>query len=223
MSRKLLRQLQKCDIERAACRLVRAFEGKIIREAIAESLSLFGNIPCPETATNLCYDLPEGFAVMLGANDTLSKVIPRESWGARLREEEEMIGVFKENLRRVGLIHEYLRNEAMQGATLIGFHGMRDQQVLLERLRRIGMTRFPFADKRHWLRRTVVKRLSAFRVVNDLVCICGVHDGREMFWNGLGVEEHAQWHLKSEVQYDLGDSTGAFVTLLESLNRPRAR
>ena len=223
MSRKLLRQLGNCDIERAACRLVRAFQGKLIREGLAESLNLFGNIPCPETATNLCYDLPEGLVIMLGTNDTLSRIIPRESWGPRLREEEEWIGVFKENLRRVGLIHEYLRNETTQGTALIGFHGTPDQQVLLERLRRIGMTRFPLTDKRHWLRRIITQKLSAFRVVNDLVCIHGVYDGHEVFWNGLGAEEHPQWHLKSEIQYDLGGSTSAFAKFLRSLTGPRAQ
>jgi hypothetical protein len=218
MSRKLIRQLEHCNIERAACKLIRGFQGKIVKNEIADSLNLFTNIPCPETATNFSYEFPEALVIMFGANDALSNMIPKESYGQRLREEEEWISVFNNNLKRVSLIHDYLLNEAIQGKATIGFHRMRDQQILFERLKRIGIKKFPFINKRQFLRRVVTKKLSAFRGVNDLVCIHGVHNGCEIFWNGLGAEEHPQWHLKSEIQYDLGENTSEFIKFLKNLD-----
>jgi len=102
MSGKLFRQLENCNLERAACILIRGFKGKIVRKEVAKSLNLFTNIPCPETAINFYYEFPEALVIMFGANGA-----------SRLREEEEWISVFNDNLKRVSLIHDYLLNEAI--------------------------------------------------------------------------------------------------------------
>lgn len=215
MSQKLLKELENCNIERAACKLIRGFQGKIVSDNICDALNLFSNIPCPETAVNFVYELPEVAEVMFEASDELSKMIPREAYGPKLIEDEEWISGFRKNLNRISLIHDCIRSIATQGKLRIGFHSMRDQQILFDRMNKIGITRFPFTNRRQFLRNVITQKLSAFKIVNDLVCIHGVYDGREVFWNGLGAEEHPQWHLKSEIQYDLGNHTSEYIKLLK--------
>jgi len=221
MSGKILKQMSNCDLKTAAFRLAKESQGYILRTEIAEAVQLFLRLPCPETAVNLIVVWPEMLVAMTGANDYLLRIIPKEARGPQLQGIEELMESFDFNLQTVADIQAFISKESMAGRVMVGFHRMRDQAVLSRRLDQIGIKKGLFSNRRNFLRKTITQNLQAFRVVNDMVSIHGIHDGRERFWNGLGEESDPQFHLQSEILYEISQIADAFVAVLDEIKRTK--
>lgn len=117
-------------------------------------------------------------------------------------------------------IRPFLAQEAETGTVKIGFHQMRDQSVLLKRLRQNGIRKPLFANRRQFLRDVITCDPTAFQAVADLICIHGVRRGREVFWDVEGEEATPQLWLESEVMYRLEtpETTEAFVDMLSTVH-----
>jgi tetratricopeptide (TPR) repeat protein len=113
-------------------------------------------------------------------------------------------------------IHDFLLKNAEAGLITIGFHKLRDQLVLFQRLKQIGKKKGFFCNGRQFLRDEITTNLSSFRSVADLICIHGIHDHKEVFFNALGQEVTANFHLESEIQYNCSSSIKDFISLLSS-------
>jgi len=219
MSRKLLRQLANCDLKMAAFDLVKRLQGRGYPTNVVAALELFTKLPCPETAVNLIAVCPDPdrfvmYGAMIAARDFFARTIPEQFRGPALQGVQEWMESFERNLRVTADIQSFLLKAAASGRVRVGFHSMRDQSVLYQRLRQIGMKKGIFANGRQFLRNRITKQLPAFRAVNDLICVHGVHDGRERFWNGLGAEGDSQLYLQSEVLYEITEAAHAFCDML---------
>jgi hypothetical protein len=124
---------------------------------------------------------------------------------------------FDQNERACKAIYEFLSEGATNSTIAIGFHRMRDQEILFNRLSTLGMRKGFFKNGRQFLRDTITCNPSAFRCVVDLVCIHGVEGGSERFWNALGAELGPQSHLQSEIQYDLSINATDFARLVDQV------
>ena len=120
-------------------------------------------------------------------------------------------------------IRSFLEQEAAAGTVKVGFHRMRDQSVLLERLRQNGIRKPFFTNRRQFLRDIITCDPSAFQAVVDLICIHSVRQGREVFWDADGEESAPQLWLESEVMYRLEtqETTEAFVGVLSTIQHQR--
>jgi len=216
MSRKLLKQLSKCNLKEPAFGFVRGLSGGAYPRGLVAALDLFTKLPCPETAVNLCAVGPEVTPFMVSAGDGS---FTRPPGITRPPGFEEWMESFEVNLRAVARIHAFLLSEAAADRVRIGFHRLRDQAELCHRLRQIGMKKGILANRRQFLRDTITKNASAFRAVIDMVCIHGVHDGRERFWGGLGAESTARLQLQSEIMYEVTRAVQPFVALQSEIER----
>lgn len=216
MSKELLRQLGSCNLKAAAFGFVKTFSKGVYRVEVATALRNFSMLPCAETAVALARELPDVLPVLVGDNEPLTTLTPGESRGAYYDGWDEWMHRFDTNLHLVSVVHSFLQREASLGRVQVGFHQLRDQSVLFRRLALIGLTKGFFANGRQFLRDTITTKLSAFRAVADLVCIHGVYEGRERFWDGLGAESDAQYYTRSEVMFQ-GDEVAGKLTLLLSL------
>lgn len=213
MNRELLNQLAKCNLKMAAFDLAKTFGGSIVKDEKAVALEAFIRLPCPETAVNLVYVWPKMQLAVTMANDCLASMIPKESRGPKLQDVDEWMNSFDRNLKATEEIQAHLFQEATSGSVEVGFHRMRDQKILLQRLMQIGIKKGFFGDERQFLRNRITKDISAFRSVADLVCLHGVHEGQEKFRNALGVECDAQLHLRSEIMYEISNSMSTFLKI----------
>jgi hypothetical protein len=171
-----------------------------------------------ETAVNLVHVFPEALPFMTMANDSVTKV-SKEELGPYFDGLHDWMSDFDRTLKSVTIIQAYLLKEATAGKVSIGFHRMRDQAILFERLERVGIKKGFFSDQRQFLRDRITKDASAFRSVLDLICIHGVHTGGERFWNALGGEVDPQFHLCSEIQYNLSLNVEPFLAILASIEQ----
>src|SRR3990172_13107247 len=130
MSRKLLKQLENCNLKAAAFNLVKGLEGGVYKNEMAAAMDLFTKLPCPETAVNLIAVCPETLAVMASANDSFVRMTPKEYRGTRIQGFEEWMESFDSNLRAASAIQSFLLKEATAGRVRVGFHLMRDQSPL---------------------------------------------------------------------------------------------
>jgi len=219
MGGKLLKQLENCNLKAAAFNLVKGLEDGVYKNEMAAALDLFTKIPCPETALNLVSVCPETLPLMATASDSFVRMTPKEHRGPKIQGFEEWMKSFDSNLRSASAIQSFLSKEATAGRVRVGFHRMRDQSPLYTRLAQLGIRKGFFSDRRQFLRDTITSKASAFRAVIDMVCIHGVHDGHESFWNGLGGESDPQLHLQSEVMFEISQVAAAFVNMLQDLNR----
>jgi hypothetical protein len=162
---------------------------------------------------------PEALTIMISANDAFIRMIPEKSRGSRIHDFDKLAESFEANLRATEVIQSFLLKEAGASRVRVGFHWTRDQATLDRRLVQIGIKKGIFADRHQFLRKNITKNLSAFRAVNDLICIYGVCDGEERFWDGLGQEANAQFFLHSEVIYEITQVVQDFVHLLAKTNR----
>lgn len=222
MRGKILKQLVNCNLKAAAFHLIKGLEGGVYKKEMAAALDLFTKLPCSETAVNLIAVCPETLALITSASDSFVRATPKEHRGPMIQGFEDCMKLFDSNLRAASAIQLFLLKEATTDRVRVGFHRMRDQSPLFCRLDQIGIRKGFFADRRQFLRDTITKKPSAFRAVIDMVCIHGVHEGRERFWNGLGAESNAQLHLQSEVMFEVSQAAGAFIAVLHELNQDGA-
>lgn len=219
MSAKLLAQLTKCNLKAAAFDVAKELAGGVYKKEMTAALDLFTKLPCPETAVNLVAVCPEALALMAAASDSFVRMTPKEFRGPRLQGFEEWIESFDANLRAATSIHGFLHREATGGRISVGFHRMRDQSPIYDRLSQIGIRKGFLRDRRQFLRDTITKSASAYRAVVDMVCIHGVREGRERFWNGLGAESAPQLHLQSEVLFEISQVAQEFDAMLTGTNQ----
>ena len=223
MSAKLLTQLTKCNLKAAAFDVAKGLAGGVYKKEMTAALDLFTKLPCPETGVNLVAVCPETLALMAAASDSFVRMTPKEFRGPKLQGFEEWMESFDTNLRAATSIHAFLHREATGGRISVGFHRMRDQSSIYDRLSQIGIRKGFLRDRRQFLRDTIAKNASAYRAVIDMVCIHGVHEGRERFWNGLGAESDPQLHLQSEVLFEISEVAQEFDAMLTGTKQDNRR
>ena len=210
-TKRLMGELENCDLSLAAFHLVKNLKDGVFKEEIVAALDLFTRLPCPETAVNLISAWPETIEIMK---------LSQESLGPAIEGYEQRMKLIRSNLRTTTNIQTFLLKEATAGRVRIGFHRLRDQTSLLRRLDRIGIRKGLFKNSRQFLRDAIAMNQSAFRAVIDMICIEGLHDGRTKFWNGLGQEADAQIYFQTEVMFEIGLLGDAFVEILEPSGHP---
>ncbi|NMD01015.1 MAG: hypothetical protein GYA62_15030 [Bacteroidales bacterium] len=186
---------------------------------MTEALDLFIKLPCPETAINLIEVVPQFTPIMTSANDFLVKTTAVENRGPKFQGYDEWIQSFDNNLLASNKIHSFLMNESLTCKIKIGFHRMRDQSIILKRLNQIGIKKDFFSDHRQFIRDIVAKNESAFRSIIDMVCIHGVHNGKEKFWNGLGAEQDSNHYQISEIMFEVSPVIDPFVSIINEINK----
>ena len=125
------------------------------------------------------------------------------------------------NIDVVSKIQSFLYEKARAGDVSIGFHRLRNQAILIERINRIGLRKRLFSNRRQFLRDTIVSDISAYDAVIDLICIEGIHEGELKIWNGFGVEVSLQFYHESEIMFKLKnlEVNDEFVRLLTTISK----
>lgn len=214
MGKKLIEELADCNLKAAAFDLAKGLGSGVYENEMASALDLFNKLPCPETALILINVCPEALELIVSASNSSVRTIPKEDRGPKLEGFEEWMDSFDSNLRTASCIQSFLSKEVTAGHVMIGFHRMRDQEAPYHRLAVLGIKKSFFTNRRNFLRMELAKNPSAFRAVIDMICIHGIHDGKEVFWNGLGGESDGQYHLQSEVMFEISEVAGPFTELL---------
>jgi len=210
--------LQDADLEMAAFDLAKQLEGGVYPKEMVEALRLFTRVPCSETAIILLKTCPEAAVVMSTRRRPFAS-LPKNMRGPHYDGLDQWTQSFQQNLRVSDAVHEFLLRGALTYTISIGFHRMRDQSILFDRLALIGIRKSFFSKRRQFIRNKITRNRSAFRAVLDLVCIHGIDGTRERFWDALGAQVDAQWHLRSEIQYDVSGHAARFAELIDNLTR----
>ncbi len=134
MSGKLLKQLENCNLKAAAFNLVKGLEDGVYKNEMAAALDLFTKLPSPETAVNLIAVCPEILELMASASDSFVRMTPKEYRGPKIQGFEEWMESFDANLRAASSVQSFLLKEATAGRVRVGFHRMREQSPLYNRL-----------------------------------------------------------------------------------------
>ena len=115
-------------------------------------------------------------------------------------------------------LYNVLRYAADTRQAKIGFHSLRDQSLLLDKLESIGITKKPSQDTRQFIRDKIVDDHQVFDICRDDVIIQMIHNGKECFWDGYGNKTTAQFFHKAEIIFELKSSVDyAFYEVLEGL------
>lgn len=215
MSAKLLRRLKNCNLKAAAFDLAKGLGGGVYKKEMTAALDLFTKLPCPETAVNLVGVCPESLALMTAASDTFVRMTPKSYRGPSIQGFDEWMESFDSHLKAASAIQAFLHREARGGRIRIGFHRMRDQSPLYYRLYQVGLRKGFLRHRRQFLRDTITKNSSAYRAVIDMVCIHGVYEGRERFWNGIGADSDPQLYLQSEILFEISQVAQEFDAMLK--------
>lgn len=213
----LLRNLRSADLNMAAFEFVAKLSGGLYPKNMQHALELFTSLPCPETALILLEACPDAIHIIALSDSSFAQRLPSGMRGPAFDNLDEWMASFDRNKKACSSIQKFLLDGASNGTISIGFHRMRDQQVLFDRLSMIGIQKGFFKSRRQFLRDKITRDASAFRSVIDLICIHGISGGRECFWNALGAEADSQLHLHSEIQYDLSMNTDGFAELINQV------
>jgi hypothetical protein len=215
----LLDRLRSADLNMAAFELVTGLSGGLYPSEMQQALQLFSTLPYPETAVILIAKCPEAAGIMALSNRRFAHSVPKAFRSPKLDKFDECMASFEQNQRACNAIHKFLLDGTINSTISIGFHRMRDQQILVDRLLALGIRKGFFQSRRQFLRNRITRDSSAFRGVVDLICIHGVDGGGERFWNALGAELGPQLHLQSEMQFDLSVNTRPFVQLVNQITK----
>lgn len=215
----LLDHLRSADLNMAAFDLITTFSGGVYPKELQEALHLFSRLPCPETAVILIAACPEAASIIALADSSFALRHPKHMRGPVYDGLDEWMASFDQNKRACKAIHEFLLHGATNGAISVGFHRMRDQQILFDRLSMIGIRKGFASNGRQFLRDKITRDASAFRCTVDLICIHGVDDSGERFWSALGAEEVPQFYLQAEILYDLSDNTNGFAKWVDQFTQ----
>jgi hypothetical protein len=196
--------------------MARRFGGGVLKEQVVQALDLFYRLPCPETAVILTAAFPELAPVITQTTDFPLRLGSPGHRGASLEGIDEYLREAESRLAACDTIQGFLALHSSSGEVHVGFHGMRDQAELVGRIRLLGVAPPERRHIRQWLRDAITMELGVWRAVADLVCIHGVHDSSEGFWNAVGAQETAQWYLRAEVLYDLGPVAVDFFALVSA-------
>jgi hypothetical protein len=115
-------------------------------------------------------------------------------------------------------LYDLLKNAFLSGKAKIGFHSLRDQNSLLNKLASIGINKKPTEDARQFIRDKVVMNRQAFDICRDSIIIQMIHNHEEWFWNGYGKLRNVQYFHVAEIIFDLDSSIDyMFSDVLEGL------
>jgi len=117
-------------------------------------------------------------------------------------------------------LYDLLKHAALTGKAKIGFHSLRDQNGLLNKLKSIGIEKKENDDVRSFIRNTIVKNGEAFNVLRDNIIIQTIHDGKEWFWDGYGNQKPVDFFHEAEIIFNLNSSANyMFVDVLQGLKK----
>ncbi len=174
----------------------------------AQAVDLFTKLPTPLTAKYLTKTWPECIILFpMGIDERVDKA-EFDKWKFWV----------DRNLRLTNDIQGFLLKHAINNKVKVGFHRLQDQGELIERLRVVGKTKWFFEDDRQFLRNSTTKHLDLYRVMSNLICIHGIHDGSEVFYNGLGRKVDGQWYLDSGIMFNIFEVTSDFIELVKEIN-----
>ena len=115
-------------------------------------------------------------------------------------------------------LYDLLKHTALSGKARIGFHTLRDQKLLLNKLESIGLRKGPSEDVRQFIRDKIVVNRRAFDICRDNIIIQMIHSGKEWFWDGYGNKRTAQYFHEAEIIFDFKSSVDyMFCEVLEDL------
>jgi hypothetical protein len=103
-------------------------------------------------------------------------------------------------------LYDLLKHTALSGHAKIGFHSLRDQNLLLSKLESIGIRKKLSQDIRQFIRDKIVTDRRAFDICRDNIVIQMIHNGKEWFWDGYGNKTTAQFFNEAEIIFDLNSS-----------------
>ncbi len=203
-------QLKDYDMFLAAFHLSKLLDsGNFVPSSrISDVFILFTKLPCVETASNLLSAMPEIMTLIESCQHSLIQIMPEKDLGPMFEGFEQKKMLMESNLQSVSNIHTFLQKEAMANRARVGVHRMRNQKILIQRLKQIKIKKGLFVNTRDFLRTTIATHLPAFRAVADIICIHSVYDGTAIFWNGFGEQVDGEHYLKSEIMFEL-DLAGA--------------
>lgn len=215
MAKELLSSLQKLDLRAASFLLAQRLSGRVLKSELVYALDVFNALPCPETAVHLLSCEPSLAPLLLHSEVLRSQFVTQDQQRVARFHALHWIQAasFADGISKA--IYEFLLKQAQEREIKIGFHLMRDQRVLVERLREVGLSRPWFGDTRQFLRDTICPDESAYRSVIDLVCVWGIQNGREQFWDGLGASVDGSYHDHAEILFSLESKVNEFSQLVE--------
>jgi hypothetical protein len=115
-------------------------------------------------------------------------------------------------------LYDLLKNASLSGKAKIGFHSLRNQNSLLNKLASIGINKKPTEDTRQFIRDKVVLSQQAFDICRDSIIIQMIHNHEEWFWDGYGKLRNVQYFHEAEILFDLDSSIDyMFTDMLEGL------
>lgn len=101
----------------------------------------------------------------------------------------------------------------------IGFHGMRSQEELVNRLREKGLAITDASGLRDQIRSMILKDRDAYDACRDLIVIQTVHGGREHFWDGHGNPKPVAWFNQAEIIVDVRSTSEKLIQRLFQVTR----
>ena len=226
----LLDDLANYHLPVAAFKLSSGMTGGIYPNEIVDALQLFYSHPCPETALVLVKTPKdtESANPFLGLittcdHDYLEKPFNGKKGNRTIPSDkgiDEYVESVEKRMMDLDSIYAYLIHQCSKGKMSIGFHRMRDQKILLDRISLLGLRPSIFDDKRKWLREKFMTNMSCWLICMDFICIWGndLTNVEEKFWQANGQEVDAQWHLASEVQCRFNDDANEFAIFLNTLD-----
>jgi hypothetical protein len=121
-------------------------------------------------------------------------------------------------------LHKLLRHTVLSGQAKIGLHTLRDQKLLLKKLKSIGLEKKWSEDPRQFIREKVIKDPEAFNVLRDDVIIKMIHNRKEWFWDGHGNKKTAQCFHEAEIIFDIKSLADyMFSEVLEGLKNEKQK
>jgi hypothetical protein len=221
MSAELYKALQGIDLGVSSFLVAKQMSGRVLTKELAYLLDVFNALPCPETAISLIEHEAKMAPLIFYSEVLKSQFITSIERKQAGLEAIAWIQSAKYSAGVCDAVHEFLLRMAEQRTIKIGFHLMRDQKVLVDRLGGIGITKGWFSDRRQFLRDTICRNISAYKSVVDLVCIWGARDGHEYFWDGLGERAEPHHYECAEVLFSLETQVSEFEEVLSLISMLR--
>lgn len=123
----------------AAFECVTKLSGDAYPKEMQQAFRLFTTLPCPETGALLIAACPEAAQIMALTNSRFAQNLPKDMRGPKFDMLDEWMASFDQNQRAYEAIHRFLLDGATNGTISIGFHRMRDQKILFDRLSMLGI------------------------------------------------------------------------------------
>lgn len=121
-------------------------------------------------------------------------------------------------------LYDRLKHVYLSGDSKIGFHSLRDQKPLLDKIESIGIRKKPSEDIRQFIIEKCISNRKVFDILRDNIIIQMVHEGKEWYWDGYGNKTTAQYLYEAEIIFDLKPSVDyIFSEVLEGLKPKKSK